>query len=114
MAFKKTDRPAFTKPTETAPEQTVPAAKPRVSAAKPRVSAADGREFDNSNRGTLFENDKGDNVTRPDLTGKAYFVVPEGSKAGDLIERRIAAWEKQSKAGKNYLSLVFSEPQISA
>ena len=54
-------------------------------------------EYDNTNSGVLFKNDKGDNEKRPDMTGTLDF---EG------IEIRVAAWKRvSSKSGKPFLSL---------
>ena len=61
------------------------------------------KKFDDTNRGALFKNDykeQGDN--KPDLTGK---LNVEGKSY------RIAAWEKTSDAGKNYLSLQLTDPE---
>lgn len=59
-------------------------------------------EFDNTNRGALFKNDKEGNESRPDYKGK---LNVEGK---DL---EIAAWLKTSKSGTKYMSLVVSEPR---
>tara|TARA_R100001594_G_scaffold84217_1_gene118732 strand:- start:633 stop:911 length:279 start_codon:yes stop_codon:yes gene_type:complete len=62
------------------------------------------KKFDDTNRGALFKNDykeQGDN--KPDLTGK---LNVEGKSY------RIAAWEKTSDAGKNYLSLQLTDPEV--
>ena len=54
-------------------------------------------EYDNTNSGVLFKNDKGDNDKRPDMTGTLDF---EG------IEIRVAAWKRVSgNTGKPFLSL---------
>lgn len=54
-------------------------------------------EYDNTNRGSLFKNDKGDNLARPDYTGTLNI---EGK------EYRLAAWIKVSqKTGNKFLSL---------
>jgi hypothetical protein len=52
-------------------------------------------EFDNTNRGVLFRNDKGDNAKRPDYTGKL-------NVAG--AEFKLSAWLKESAKGK-FLSI---------
>ena len=57
-------------------------------------------EFDNTNRGTLFKNDKGDNPNRPDYTGKINIAGKE---------YRLASWVKTGQSGKNFLSLTVSE-----
>lgn len=53
-------------------------------------------EYDDSNSGALFKNDKGDNPNRPDYKG----TINVNGKAHWL-----SAWLKTSKAGKNYMSL---------
>jgi len=61
------------------------------------------KKFDDTNRGALFTNDykeQGDN--KPDLTGK---LNVEGKPY------RIAAWEKTSDAGKEYLSIQLTDPE---
>jgi uncharacterized protein (DUF736 family) len=61
--------------------------------------------YDNTNSGALFINDKGDNPSRPDYTG----TINVNGK-----DMRLAGWKKQSKAGKNFLSLKISEMQESS
>lgn len=54
-------------------------------------------EFDNTNKGGLFKNDKGGNEARPDYTGS---LNVEGK------EYRLAAWIKESqRTGQKFLSL---------
>lgn len=53
-------------------------------------------EYDNENRGVLFENDKGDNPKRPDYKGS---INVEGK------EYWLSMWEKVSKANQSYYSL---------
>lgn len=57
-------------------------------------------DFDNTNTGVLFKNDKGDNPKRPDYTGK----INVGGK-----EYRLSAWLKDSQSGKKFMSLSVSE-----
>lgn len=59
-------------------------------------------DYDNTNRGALFHNNKEGNESRPDYTGE---INVEGK---DL---RIAAWIKKSKAGNSYMSLSVSEKE---
>lgn len=61
-------------------------------------------DFDNTNRGTLFKNDKGDNPNRPDYTGK---INVEGK------EYRLSAWLKDAQSGKKYMSLSVSSNEQS-
>jgi len=54
-------------------------------------------EYDNTNSGILFKNDKGDNEKRPDYTGK----LDVNGK-----EFKLSAWIKVGKnGGKQFLSL---------
>jgi hypothetical protein len=69
-------------------------------------------EYDNTNSGALFKNDKGDNEKRPDYTGKLDV---------DGKEYKLSAWIKSPKigGGKPFLSLKVqvgneSKPIISA
>lgn len=57
-------------------------------------------KYDDTNRGVLFKNDKGDNPNRPDYTGK----INIGG-----IEYRLSAWIKDSQSGKKFMSLAVSE-----
>jgi uncharacterized protein (DUF736 family) len=59
-------------------------------------------EYDNSNTGVLFKNDKGDNEKRPDYTGT--IELQNGKKM------RLAAWVRESQKGQKFLSLKMSEP----
>ena len=54
------------------------------------------KQWDNTNRGVLFPNDKKGNEARPDYTGD---INVEG------IEYRLSAWNKRSKAGSSFLSI---------
>ena len=50
--------------------------------------------------GSLFPNDKGDNQMRPDMRGT---IMIDGQKYS------LSAWNNESKAGKQYVSLKVSE-----
>ncbi len=52
--------------------------------------------YDNTNRGVLFPNDKKGNEKRPDFTGDL--------NVGGT-EYKLSAWKKSSKAGNNFLSI---------
>ena len=58
-------------------------------------------EYDNNNTGVIFKNNKKTNEKQPDYTGKATI---------DGKEKQIAVWLKDSKAGKKFFSLRFSDP----
>ena len=53
-------------------------------------------EFDNSNRGSLFKNDKKTEDRHPDMSGTINI---------DGTEYWISGWKKQSKAGTGFISL---------
>jgi uncharacterized protein (DUF736 family) len=55
--------------------------------------------------GTLFKNDKGDNPKRPDYQGEALV---------DGTLYKIAAWIKEGKTGKKFMSLSFEVPRSAA
>jgi hypothetical protein len=82
------------------------------TAAKPQQKK--GSQFDDSNRGVLFVNDKDGNDSRPDFTGNLA-IKPEDYESGDdgLIRIRLAAWKKESDKVGEYLSIAASAPQQS-
>lgn len=53
-------------------------------------------EFDNTNRGSLFKNDKKTEEKHPDMSGSINI---------DGTEYWISGWKKQSKAGTGFISL---------
>ena len=57
------------------------------------------KQYDNTNRGVLFLNNKDGNEQRPDYQGFADIELPEGSIAGDVVSFRLAGWIKTPKAG---------------
>lgn len=61
-------------------------------------------DYDNTNNGVLFKNDKDGNEKRPDYTGKINF---------NGEDMRLAAWVKEGRKGK-FLSLRVSEMQEKA
>lgn len=65
-----------------------------------------GKQFDNTNRGALFANDKQGNENRPDFTGIVDIEIPEGVSPGDIVKFRLAGWEKTAQSsGDTFLSL---------
>jgi len=58
-------------------------------------------EYDNTNSGVLFRNDKKTSEKAPEYTGKINV---------DGVDKEIAAWVKESKAGKKFFSIKVSEP----
>jgi uncharacterized protein (DUF736 family) len=59
-------------------------------------------EYDNEKRGVLFKNSKKETEKHPDYTGT---VTVDG------VEYQLAAWIRQSKTGKPFMSLSLSEKQ---
>lgn len=58
-------------------------------------------DYDNTNRGTLFKNDKKETDKQPDYKGK---INVNGK------DFYLSAWIKTSKDGKKFMSLSVSEP----
>lgn len=58
-------------------------------------------DYDNSNSGVLFKNDKKGNEKAPDYKGKINV---------DGVEKQLAAWIKTSQKGVKFMSLAVSEP----
>lgn len=59
-------------------------------------------DYDNSNSGVLFKNEKEEGSKQPDYKGTAEVN-------GKQLE--IAAWIRTSKTGKKFMSLKFQEPR---
>lgn len=59
-------------------------------------------DYDNTNRGVLFRNQRKETEKHPDYTGKIDV---------DGRELRLAAWIRTSKNGNKFMSLSVSEPQ---
>ncbi len=59
-------------------------------------------QYDNTNRGALFKNDKGGNEARPDYRGNLNV---------NGAELEVAALIKTSKKGDKYMSLSFQPQQ---
>jgi uncharacterized protein (DUF736 family) len=53
-------------------------------------------EYDNTNRGVLFRNDKKDTEKHPDFTGS----MDVGG-----VDHYLSAWVKESKQGKKFFSI---------
>jgi hypothetical protein len=58
-------------------------------------------EYDPTNRGALFDNDRKESETHPDMKGKL--------NVGG-VEHWFSAWWKESKTGTQYLSLCLGKP----
>ena len=57
-------------------------------------------DYDNTNRGVLFVNDRKTTDKHPDYKGNIHFGT---------VKMSISAWEKTSSSGKKFLSLSVSE-----
>ena len=53
-------------------------------------------QYDNTNRGVLFKNDKQGNEKRPDYTGSINV---------DGAEFQLSAWIKEAKSGSKFMSI---------
>lgn len=60
-------------------------------------------DYDNTNRGAIFKNDKKTNANHPDYRGK---INVEGK------DKEISLWVKESKDGKKFFSASISEPYV--
>lgn len=74
----------------------------QTKAPKGNKAPEKSKEYDDTNRGVLFQNDKGDNENRPDYTGS---INVDGTK------KRLAAWIKNSAKVGDYLSISVSDEQ---
>lgn len=59
-------------------------------------------QYDDNNTGVLFPNDRKTSDKAPDFTGS---ITVDGKK------QQLAAWKRESKAGKKFLSIKVSEFQ---
>jgi uncharacterized protein (DUF736 family) len=59
-------------------------------------------EYDNTNRGVLFRNDRKETEKQPDFTGSLDI---------DGVDHYLSAWIKTSKAGKKYFDIKFNPKQ---
>ena len=60
-------------------------------------------EYDNTNRGAIFKNDRKEKDTHPDYRGKINV---------DGVDKEISLWVKQSKDGKSFFSASISKPYV--
>lgn len=60
-------------------------------------------EYDNTNSGALFENEKRKSDKHPHLRGSCTIKTPDG----ELVEYWVSAWQKTSKKGDDFFSLSF-------
>ena len=59
-------------------------------------------EYDDTNRGVLFPNDRKQKSSHPDFKGNCTVKTPDG----ELIELWVSGWEKEGRKGP-FLSLSF-------
>lgn len=64
-------------------------------------------EYDNSNRGVLFVNERKEKDTHSDYNGNATIVSPDG----ETFEVWLNGWKKKGENGKTFLSLSFKAKQ---
>lgn len=58
-------------------------------------------EYDNSNRGSLFVNDRKEKESQPDYRGNVTVVSP----SGESFEMWISGWKKKTRDGAAMLSI---------
>lgn len=66
------------------------------------------QQFDSTNRGSLFKNDRKQTEKHPDYTGS---ITPECSKCGHKEERWLSAWLKTSKKNIPFMSISIGKPK---
>lgn len=65
-------------------------------------------DFNNINRGVLFKNDKKESDRHPDYTGESSV---ECAQCHHVTDTRVAVWVKESKNGRKYMSMSYTEKQ---
>jgi|TARA_S200002703_G_C3725108_1_gene222774 uncharacterized protein (DUF736 family) len=73
-------------------------------------------QYDNTNRGRLFKNDRKEKETHPDFRGDCELSVKElkallAEATGDTVPFYVKGWKKVSKNDVAYLSLAF-DPKV--
>ena len=73
-------------------------------------------QYDNTNRGRLFKNDRKEKETHPDFRGDCELSVKElkallAEATGDTVPFYVKGWKKVSKNDVAYLSLAF-DPNV--
>lgn len=67
--------------------------------------------FDNTNSGALFPNDRKQNEKSPNVKGEAHICCPH---CGAVQKFWVSAWTKVSKGGKKFMSLAFNADTTTA
>jgi uncharacterized protein (DUF736 family) len=60
------------------------------------------QQYDNTDKGVMFPNDRKQNDRQPDFRGKGNF---------NGVEFQVSAWKKTGRNGNKFLSLAFSAPR---
>jgi len=60
-------------------------------------------EYDNTNRGVLFVNNRKENENQPDYTGNINV---------DGVEYWLSGWKKKSKSGSSFLSVSVNPKEV--
>jgi uncharacterized protein (DUF736 family) len=76
-------------------------------------------QYDNTNRGVLFKNDRKEKETHPDFRGDCEFSIKELKKliaiaeesGQDSLQYYVKGWKKVSKKGTSFLSIGF-DPKL--
>ena len=63
-------------------------------------------EYDNTNSGALFVNDRRTKPNHPNFTGSCTIKTPDG----ELVEYWVSGWEKSGKKGP-FVSLAFEQKE---
>jgi hypothetical protein len=63
-------------------------------------------EYDNTNSGALFTNDRRTKPTHPNFKGSCTIKTPDG----ELVEYWVSGWEKNGKKGP-FVSLAFEQKE---
>lgn len=70
------------------------------------------KEYDNTNRGVLFVNDKGDNDKRPDKRGFLTIKAEDFAPGDDgLVRIDLSAWVNQNETHGEIISIKASPPR---
>lgn len=62
-------------------------------------------DYDNTNSGALFKNEKKQRENQPDRTGQACVECPD---CGTKTDFWVSGWIKKSRKGDQYMSIAFT------